>query len=102
MGKNLTFALALAAASVLGGSAQAGWMDGRRAPEESCKDGTCPKPWYSRLHFWTPTAVRVKARIHGPALNPYAPPCAAQQVLIAYPCQPVDPARLVAEREILR
>lgn len=80
------------------GSANAGWP---WAKKESKKEA-CPTPSYSRLNYWAPNAVRTAAHFHRSTLNPYAPACAAEQITLTYPCPAVDPARLVAERDVLR
>jgi hypothetical protein len=80
------------------GSANAGWP----WTKKDTKKEACPAPSYSRLNYWAPNAVRAAAHFHGSALNPYAPACAAEQITLTYPCPAVDPARLVAERDVLR
>lgn len=68
--------------------------------EESCgprcsKSRACPRPEYTRLHYWTPTLFVVRSHIHPSRLDQYPPgpiPCMPALVEVTrYRCPAVPP-----------
>jgi hypothetical protein len=92
----------LAMALAFPASAGAGWLFGSSHKEKP----DCPKPSYSKLHYWAPTAYRAGYHFHGTRLSPYAPDrfpdVPPSYRIIQYPCPAVDPATHYQERAILR
>src|SRR5688572_10560845 len=88
-------ALVLLVGLAVPGSGRAGWLFGHHK---------CPPPSYSPHHQWTPALYRFARHVHGPTLSVHPPdrypglPVTYQ--IFRYPCPPVDPAQLVAERAI--
>jgi hypothetical protein len=84
--------LAAAAALVPAGTASAG-------PVWDWLCGDCPRPSYSPLRYWTPTAARVSDCVHGPSQS-VNPPDSHPEIpptydIPRYPCPAAPPAATI-------